>query len=223
MEAKLFIGFVYPTGLAVDNMKERGRFIVLEGGVGAGKTTVIEGLQRKLSGWEFYREPGGTPFGDKVRDAVMGNYGYPVDKYAAMFGYTTSRANLIRGVIIPLIEKGKNVVLDRYWYSTYAYQGSEGVPKLLIWAVSVVATRNLKPDLVLHYDLVPEMGKKRKENCTNDDRYDLKELEFHRKVRKNYLELRRLYPGIWHTIDASQPPERVLEATLTVLRKHNLL
>ncbi|MFC1626032.1 dTMP kinase, partial [Patescibacteria group bacterium] len=96
----------------------KGKFIVIEGGVGSGKTTKIDLLKKYLGkGWEFYREPGGTEYGEKVRDAVQGLYSYPVDGHAALFGYSAARANLIRGVIIPKLRKGINIVLDRYWYS----------------------------------------------------------------------------------------------------------
>ena len=104
-------------------MKKKARLLVIEGGVGCGKTTQIELLKKDLKDWGFYREPGGTEYGERVRDAVQGIHKYKVEEYAAMFGYMAARANLIRGVVTPKLLKGKNIVLDRYWYSTYAYQG----------------------------------------------------------------------------------------------------
>ena len=204
-------------------MKKKGKLLVLEGGVGAGKTTQEGLLKARLSGWEFFREPGGTPFGEKIRDAVQGRHGYKVDRYAALFAYSAARANLIRGEIIPTLEKGVNVILDRYWYSTWAYQGAEGVSKPVIWLVSMLATRRVKPDLVLFYDLAPEIGMTRKGKSKDADRYDLKEKKFHQKVRENYLQLGRLYRGIWRTIDASKPMKEVLEDSLKVLREFDLL
>ena len=109
---------------------KRGKFVVIEGGVGCGKTTQLNLLKKDLKkNWEFYREPGSTEFGEKVRDAVQGLHNYEVEEYASMFGYSAARANLIRGVIIPKLKSGVNILLDRYWYSTYAYQGSNGHPK----------------------------------------------------------------------------------------------
>src|SRR3989344_4717332 len=105
----------------------KGKFIVIEGGVGSGKSTVYNKLKRRFKNWKFYREPGSTPFGERIRKAVQGLYHYPVDKYAAVFGYSAARANLIRTKIIPDLKKGRVVLLDRFWYSTYAYQGAEGV------------------------------------------------------------------------------------------------
>lgn len=204
-------------------MKERGKLVVLEGGPGCGKSTQVASLRETLSGWNFYREPGSTPFGEKVRDAVQGLNGYEVDKYAALFAYSSARANLVRGVVIPKLAQGENVLLDRYWYSTYAYQGAEGVSKILIWAVSLVATRGLSPDAVLYYDLLPELGAARKKTSPDADRYDIMEGEFHRKVRRNYLQLQRLYPKRWRTIDASGPIEKVLSDSLEALREFSLL
>jgi len=204
-------------------MVERGGFVVLEGGAGAGKSTVLNGLRQELPDWDFYREPGSTPFGEMIREAVQGIHGHGVDRYASLFAYSAARANLVRRVIIPRLEKGHHVLLDRYWYSTYAYQGAEGVSKPIIWAVSMLATQRLKPDLVLHYDLLPELGKERKRGRDDADRYDIKNLEFHKKVRANYLQLGKLYPGIWRTIDASQAPRKVLEDSLKVLREFDFL
>jgi len=204
-------------------MKERGKFIVLEGGVGCGKTSQVTLLKRELPAWEFYREPGGTEFGEKIRDAVQGDLSYDVHPYAALFGYSASRAHLIRGVVIPKIEQGTNVLLDRYWYSTFAYQGAEGVSKPIIFAISLIATKGFKPDLVLHYELLPEIGKNRKEGKADIDRYDIKDLEFHNKVRQNYLILAKLFPGIWRTIDASQPINKVFTDSMSALHERGIV
>lgn len=203
---------------------KRGKFIVIEGGVGCGKTTQLTLLKKNLKkGWEFYREPGSTEFGERVRDAVQGLHNYDVDEYAAMFGYSAARANLIRGVIAPKLKKGINIVLDRYWFSTYAYQGSNGASKRTIKLVSKIATDDLKPDLVIFYDLDPRIGMARKNGRDDSDRYDIKKLNFHKKVRKNYLALKRLYPRIWKTIDAAKPIDAVAEETKQLLVKLGII
>jgi dTMP kinase len=205
-------------------MVERGKFIVAEGGVGCGKTTVLELLKKELPSWHFSREPGGTEYGEKVRDAVQGIHGYTVDRYAALFGYSSSRANLIRGVIIPALKKGENYAVSRYWYSTFAYQGAEGVSKLLIWAVSMVATKGLKPNLILHFDVAPEIGSKRKDpNDPDLDRYDIMKNEFHLRVKRNYEILSKLYSPIWETVDASQPLTVVVDTTHQILKERGFI
>jgi len=73
-------------------MKKKGKLLIIEGGVGCGKTTQIKLLKKVLKGWGFYREPGGTEYGEKVRDVVQGIHNYFVDEYAALFGYSAARS-----------------------------------------------------------------------------------------------------------------------------------
>lgn len=201
-------------------------FVVAEGGSGAGKTTAVEGIKRELVDWRFFREPGGTVFGEAVRDAVQGHPDWEIDPLAAMFGYSTARANLVNTEILPILEgikPGRGVFLDRYWFATYAYQGSERVDREIIVAVSKIATKGLMPDLVLHFDLLPEIALARKAGCADADRYDMKELEFHRRVRDAYFELSVKYPDFWRVIDASQTKEKVLEDSLMTLKEFGLI
>ena len=202
---------------------KKGKLLVIEGGVGCGKTTQIGLLKKDLKGWEFFREPGSTEYGEKVRDAVQGIHNYKVEEYAAMFGYMAARANLIRGVIIPKLLKDKNIVLDRYWYSTYAYQGSNGASKKTIELVSRIATDNLKPDLVIFYDLDPKVGMKRKAGHKDSDRYDVKKVNFHRKVRMSYRELGKIMGRTWKTVDASKSIDEVHRETLILLKRYNIV
>ena len=202
---------------------KRGKLVVIEGGVGCGKTTQIELLKKVLKGWEFYREPGSTEFGERVRDAVQGLHKYFVEENAAMFGYMAARANLIRGLIIPKLKKGKNIVLERYWYSTYAYQGSNGASKRNIEHLAKIATFNLRPDLVIYYDLDPRIGMKRKAGHRDSDRYDVKEEEFHIKVRKSYKSLGRKFKNFWKVIDASKSIEEIHDETLELLKRAGII
>ena len=201
-------------------------FVVVEGGSGSGKTTAIEGLQRNLEDWDFFREPGGTPFGDLVRDAVQQHKELEIDPMAAFLAYSSSRANLVNNEILPIlrgIKGGQGVLLDRYWFSSYAYQSSEKVDKAVILQVSKMATGGLMPNLVLHFDLVPELAIFRKTGCADVDRYDLKDLEFHSRVRDAYLELSMKYPDIWKVIDASKSKEEVLANALGVLKNAGMI
>jgi dTMP kinase len=201
----------------------RGNFVVIEGGSGSGKSTQINLLRKKLGkDWEFYREPGSTEFGEKVRDAVQGVYEYTVDECAALFAYSAARANLIRQVIIPKLEKGINIILDRYWYSTSAYQGTK-VSKTVIKKISNIAVDNLRPDLVIYYDIRPEVGIKRKQKEKDADRYDIRDLKFHRKVRKNYQLLSRELKDVWVTIDGTMGIGTVERETFKALKKFKLV
>ena len=79
------------------------------------------------------------------------------------------------------------------------------------------------PDLVLHYDLVPELALLRKSGCSDQDRYDMKELSFHCRVRDAYLELAEKYPDIWRVIDVSVSKEEVLRKSLAILREFGMI
>lgn len=202
-------------------------FVVAEGGSGVGKTTAVKEIEKALEEWKFFREPGGTKYGEAVREAVQSHSEWEIDPIASLFGYSASRANLVNTEIIPILEDvkpGKGVFLDRYWFSTYAYQGGgEGLDKSIIVAVSKIVTKGLMPDLVLHFDLLPELAMQRKSGCADIDRYDQKKLDFHRRVRDAYLELSVLYPDFWRVIDASKSKEEVLADSLTTLREFGMI
>lgn len=202
-------------------------FVVAEGGSGVGKTTAVEGIKKELVDWKFFREPGGTIYGEAVREAVQSHREWEIDPLGALFGYSASRANLVNVEVIPIIEglkPGKGVFLDRYWFSTFAYQGGgEGIDREIIVAVSRIATKGLLPDLVLHFDLLPELAMRRKTGCADADRYDMKEFDFHRRVRDAYLELSVRYPDFWRVIDASKSKEEVLQDSLNVLKEFGMI
>ncbi len=203
---------------------ERGRFVVVEGNGGAGKTTQLSLLrERVLSDWVFLREPGGTDFGEAMRRAVQYHDEWQIHPTASLLAYNASRANLVLGVVRPALVEGKNIVMDRYWFSSYAIQGAEGVKKRVILAVARIATEEMMPDLVLHYDISPEVGVLRKKGCEDVDRYDKWGPEFHEKVRRNYRELRRLYPAIWRTVDGSGTIEAGYQRTLEVLQEFGMI
>lgn len=207
-------------------MGERKLFVVAEGGSGAGKTTAVQGIMPALEGWRFFREPGGTEFGDMMRDAVQQHPELEIDPMAAFMAYSASRANLVNNEIVPIltgIKEGQGVFLDRYWFASYAYQGSEKVDKAVILSVSKLITGGVMPDLVLHFDLMPELALVRKTGCSDIDRYDMKELSFHSRVRDAYLELAHMYPDIWKVIDASQSKELVLRDALEALRNGGMI
>jgi len=204
-------------------MIERGRFIAFEGGVAAGKTTQLFKFKENYPNWVITREPGGTFFGEKIRDAVQGFHTYYVDPYAELFAYMSSRANLVRELIKPKLEEGISVATDRYWYSTYAYQGSSGVPKRDIIMLSKIATGGLEPEAVLYYDLVPEVALQRRAGKHDLDRKDLMELPILIEITRNYRRLARKYPERWYTIDASRSIEEVYTSTLNILKEAGIV
>lgn len=201
-------------------------FVVIEGGSGAGKTTAKRGIEENLKNWVLLREPGGTEFGELMRVAVQETHGIEIDPMAAFMAYSASRANLVNAEILPVLsglKSGEGVLLDRYWFSSFAYQGSEKVDREIIVQISKIATGGLMPNLVLHYDLAPELALLRKTGCSDIDRYDMKEFEFHVRVRDAYMELATRYKDCWRVIDASQSKEKVLIDSLEALREFGMI
>jgi len=198
-------------------------FVVVEGMSSSGKSTAVRGMDEYLVDWVKVREPGGTEFGDLIRTVVQQTeFGHPVDPLAAFLGYSASRAQLVSEVIMPELVDGKSVVSDRWWYSSYAYQGGgEGLDREFIRAVSLKVTRGLVP-LTLFFDLVPEVVLERRGAKDDLDRYDLQAIDFFARVRQAYLELGEQVDH-WRVIDASQSRDKVVQDCLDVLCEYGLV
>lgn len=198
-------------------------FVVVEGMSSSGKSTAVRGMDKYLVDWVKVREPGGTEFGDLIRTVVQQTeFGHPVDPLAAFLGYSASRAQLVSEVIMPQLVDGKSVVSDRWWYSSYAYQGGgEGLDRGFIRTVSLKVTRGLVP-LTLFFDLVPEVVLERRGAKDDLDRYDLQAIDFFARVRQAYLELGEQV-GHWRVIDASQSRDKVVQDCLEVLCEYGLV
>ena len=198
-------------------------FVVVEGMSSSGKSTAVRGMDEYLVDWVKVREPGGTEFGDLIRTVVQQTeFGHPVDPLAAFLGYSASRAQLVSEVIMPQLVDGKNVISDRWWYSSYAYQGGgEGLDREFIRAVSLKVTRGLAP-LTLFFDLVPEVVLERRGAKEDLDRYDLQAIDFFARVRQAYLELGEQVDH-WRVIDASQSRDKVVQDCLEVLCEYGLV
>lgn len=198
-------------------------FVVVEGMSSSGKSTAVRGMDEYLVDWVKVREPGGTEFGDLIRTVVQQTeFGHPVDPLAAFLGYSASRAQLVSEVILPELVDGKSVVSDRWWYSSYAYQGGgEGLDREFIRAVSLKVTRGLVP-LTLFFDLVPEVVLERRGAKDDLDRYDLQAIDFFARVRQAYLELGEQVDH-WRVIDASQSRDKVVQDCLEVLCEYGLV
>ena len=177
-------------------------FIVFEGIDGAGKTTQVRALLRRLkrSGRPFLatREPGGTPLGEAVRRWVKTQPGLsPLDE---LFLFSAARAHLVEKVIRPALAEGKVVVADRFVASTVAYQGHGRDLELgFLDRVNRAASGGLVPDLTILLDLTAEdAALRRRGNYPNlRDNFDAAPLEFQRSVRQGYLGQAELDPTRW--------------------------
>jgi dTMP kinase len=192
----------------------RGRFITLEGGEGAGKSTQAGRLAVALAARGLpvlrTREPGGTPGAERIR-ALLLNHG-PWDPVAeAMMMFSARREHVVK-VIRPFLDAGGWVVCDRFADSTLAYQGAQGLPRE-IWArLAEVALEGFAPDLTLVLDLPPEAGMARAAARSGADRYERMGMRFHAAVRQAFLGIAAAEPQRCLVVDAGQEAEAVAAA-----------
>jgi dTMP kinase len=182
-------------------------FIVFEGGDGAGKSTQARALLRRLRRRNYSalltHEPGGTPLGESLRRILKGHQSFP--PWSELFLFAAARAQLIEEVVRPALQKGVNVICDRFTASTVAYQGyGRGLDLDLIHQLNLAATAGLSPDLTILLDLPVEAALNRI-GQTNQDAFHAAPQEFHERVRRGYLDQAAQDPGHWLVLDAARP------------------
>ncbi len=195
-------------------------FITFEGPEGGGKTTQCHRLERHLVGLGHdvlgTREPGGTDIGQEVRAVLLDENNSLMTPEAEFLLFSASRAQLVREVIRPHLEKGGVVVCDRFFDSSLAYQGYGHRLELgALREVTRLATEGLRPDLTLLLDVPPEEGlRRRKQQSEQWNRLDAYRLSFHERVRQGFLALAEAEPRRWEVIDATEPSDAIFERVL---------
>lgn len=192
-------------------------FVTFEGPEGAGKSTQIARLARRLQAANVAylqtREPGGTPLGDQVRAALL-DPALDIAPIAEFLLYSASRAQLVQGVIRPALSRGEVVICDRYADSTLAYQGAgRGLPHAFLQDVTWEATGGLRPHITLLLDLDPALGLTRAALRGQKDRLEQADLAFHQRVRQGFLTLAQAEAERFAVLDATQEPD-ALEAQI---------
>jgi dTMP kinase len=191
-----------------------GFFLAVEGPEGAGKSTLVAGLATRFRavGQDpiLVREPGGTPVAERVRGVLL-DPTYPIEPVAELLLFLAARAELVTGVIRPALASGRVVLADRFELSTEAYQGGgRGIDSALLRSINRAATGGLTPDLTLVLDLPVEIGFRRIQGAGQGmDRIEQAGAEFHGRVAGVFRDATG--PGVVH-LDATQPPDRVLQA-----------
>lgn len=189
-----------------------GLFVVFEGMEGAGKGTQIERAREYLASRTLdavvTREPGGTDFGDRLRETILDPATGKVDPRAEALVFAAARAQLVANVIRPALADGKIVICDRFVDSSLAYQGfARGVGEPDVLTLNAWATQGLFPDLVILLNVDPEEGLARAGQDL--DRIEAEDLAFHAKVADAYLKIAEEHPDRYHVIDASLSPDEV--------------
>jgi len=193
--------------------------VTLEGLDGTGKTTVWEALQDTYPAATFTREPTsgktGSWYGDAVYRSIADD---DADPLAELFLYTADHADHLTRVIEPALERGELVISDRYADSRYAYQGAtlEGrITRPMEYIMGIHRAFTIEPDLTIYLDLDPETAAARA-GATNK----FEHATYLERVRENYDRLLTNEPNRFVRVDASQPPEVVLDQVEAVLENH---
>lgn len=201
-------------------------FITFEGPDGSGKTTQIAQTTAALRERGYHvlltREPGGTPIGDQVRHILHDMKNAGMHPRAELLLFSASRAQLVEEVIRPHLNQGGLVISDRFFDSTYAYQGyGHGLDLDALRQITHFATGGLRPDLTIYLDITPEEGLQRRRSALQQggewNRLDAMALAFHERVRDGYHRLIAEEPDRWVKIDAAQPAEAVQASILAAL------
>ncbi len=202
-------------------MANAGRFIVIEGGDGAGKSRLLGALAERLGAGGrdvvMTREPGGTPLGEEIRSLVLRDVAVG-DHLAELLLFEAARAHLVATVIRPALQRGAIVLCDRFAASSVAYQGfGRQLGREIVERANGIATGGLAPDLTLLLDLPVEAGLARRASDGSANPFDRETVAFHERVRAGFLEFARESPGTWRIIDAAQPFDAVVDAAVAAL------
>ena len=200
----------------------KGWLITLEGGEGAGKSTLLAGLREHLerTGLDvvYTREPGGTPVGEAVRALVLDPAHRGLAAETELLLMFAARAQLVRDVLQPALAAGRWVLCDRFTDASYAYQGGgRGVDMARIAELERLATGGLKPDLTLLLDLPVADGRARASQRGGADRIEAERDDFFERVRATYRERAQAEPARFCVIDAAQPADAVLAASVAAI------
>jgi dTMP kinase len=187
----------------------KGLFITIEGGEGAGKSTMIEKAREyfQAQGREVLltREPGGTPLAESIRELVLGKNFPELCAATELLLVFAARAQHIAELIRPALQHGKVVLCDRFTDASWAYQGGgRGQPAEFIAMLEHAVQGELQPDLTLLLDLPANAGLARMARRGEADRIEQESLDFFERVRAMYLQRAQLFPQRFRVINAAQ-------------------
>lgn len=204
---------------------ERGRFIVVEGLEGAGKSTAMHTIKRFLSDKVkdiiLTREPGGTAVGEAVRALIKAcTPDEPLDSRSELLLLYAARVQLVEQVIKPALQRGCWVLADRFELSTFAYQGGgRKLDKTIIAQLSDFCLAGFEPDLMIFLDILPEKGLQRAQGRGKTDRIEQEPFDFFSDVYRCYhAELKTMKHAV--IIDASEPFKTVQRNIRSVLQQY---
>ncbi|MDP0499483.1 MAG: dTMP kinase [Verrucomicrobiota bacterium JB022] len=204
-----------------ENDDTRGYLITFEGSEGSGKSTQISRIANRFedAGYEVVvtREPGGTRIGEEIRQILMHNDSSSnMTPEAELLLFAASRAQLVRELITPALERGCIVLCDRFMDSTTVYQGiARQIASEPVKLINEFAVGDVEPDVTVVIDVPAELGFERIKSRVSDlsDRMEQENIEFYQKVRNGYLMLAKAMPERFIIVDG-QPQRAEVEETI---------
>jgi dTMP kinase len=214
--AKVCIGNSLRRVFCPKNRKE-GWFIVIDGGEGSGKSTILERLKTKYPLVEFSREPGGTPYAEEMRKVMLNSpYAKEASGTTIFLLVSASRSDHMDKKAVPVIRSGRHFITDRSDSTSWAYQigGQEGGYELkrLFFAVRNIVYSSVRPDLHIILEVSPEEGARRVASRKGEvNHFDERKNDFHIRVMRAYRTFGKLFPGEVIFVDANKGKDEVFE------------
>ncbi len=203
---------------------DKGLFITLEGGEGAGKSTqnkrIVEWLTNRGLQVVEAREPGGTKVSEQIRKVLLDTRNAGLNATAELLLMFAARSQLVEEVILPALAKRQVVVCDRFADASYAYQGGgrELGPEAVA-TVEQLVLGALQPDLTLLFDVPVKVGMTRVAGRGEADRFELESVRFFERVRNAYLARAKAHPERFRVIDANLDEQQVWMQVKAVLEE----
>lgn len=206
------------------DLQRHSRFVSLEGGEGAGKSTVLAALRDALQaeGHDVVctREPGGTPLAERIRGLLLDASHEPPSPRAELLLMFAARAQLVDAVILPALRRGAWVVSDRFTDASYVYQGAARGGDLRLIEELERRVVGIEPGLTLLLDVPVAIGRARIGQRGAPDRIEAEREEFFETVRQAYLHRASAHAARFRVVDAAQPADAVAAQAVALLRAH---
>ena len=206
----------------------KGRLVTFEGCEGSGKSTQLRLLSEKLSKQGIShivtREPGGSDIAEQIRNIILNGKNTAMCDECEALLYAAARAQHLREIVQPALDKGMLVLCDRYVDSSLAYQGyARGLDLKFIEDINGFAMRDFRPDLTLFLDISPRAAFERKHGADKGDRMEQLGLEFHEKVYAGYLKIAALNPERFLKVECGGSKWDTPESIYNILKSHKII
>ncbi|MDT6980062.1 dTMP kinase [Levilactobacillus zymae] len=205
-----------------------GTFISFEGPDGAGKTSALKAITAAIQPvlgdrLTVTREPGGNAISESIRAIILDRANTAMDYRTEALLYAAARRQHLAETILPALAADQLVLCDRYVDSSVAYQGAgRQIGEQAVAQMNEFATDGLLPELTIYFDVPAEVGLQRIQAHRDPqkvDRLDVEKTAFHDRVRAAYLRLQAANPQRIKLIDATQTPDQVVAAALTLIKQ----